>query len=86
MKTISRLCKDVKNQEKSFEQNHKEIIFLFEIIENELTLVNKNEDNDPLIHEKTFAYYFLSKLKQEINDYFDNKLEITGVYYDDQND
>lgn len=79
MRTINKFCKDTKNQEKSFEQNHKEVMLLFEMVENDLKLVYENGKSDPLVREKTFAYYFISKLKEEINDYYNNKLEINGV-------
>ncbi len=81
---IIKNCDNAENHKKTFKQQQKEVMHLFQLMEENLILTNTYTNSgsieiDPLTKEKTFAYYFLSKMKNQINDYFENKVEIIGV-------
>ncbi|MBO8430892.1 hypothetical protein IAC76_05845 [Spirochaetes bacterium] len=64
------------NQNKSFEENKKEVLHLFSSIERELTCENLR---DEFAREKIFANYYISELKRFITDYYENKIEVQGL-------
>lgn len=67
------------NELKSFEQQGKEINALIEAVMNEFILISNKNEPDPYLREKTYAYYFFNKLRFDIEKYYHNKFEITGV-------
>lgn len=64
------------NQDKGFEGNKKEILHLFSPIEDDLQISSLDEK---FASEKIFANYYISKIKNLITDYYENKIEIQGL-------